>query len=88
MGQSGPISRQPMEKATDLSGRCAATLHFPIEPYHNLRCNLRPHDPRDLHVADTTVPTEYVPLTQGDWRKAAVATVRLTWLDASITPTN
>lgn len=71
----------PMEKATDLSRRCPARICFPAEPYHNLRCSLRPHDPADLHVATTTVPTEYVPPGQAPWRKPAMATVRITWSD-------
>jgi len=85
---TGPRTRLPMEKATDLSRRCTATLHFPTAPYHNLRCKLRPHNPGDLHVAETTVPTEYVPPTQASWRKPAMATVRITWLDESTKPTN
>lgn len=80
--------RQPIEKATDLSRRCTARLAFPAEPYHNLRCKLRPHDPGELHVAETTVPTEYVTPGQAKWRKPAMATVQLTWPDPSITPKN
>lgn len=72
----------------ELSRRCMARLAFPAPPYHNLRCNLRPHDPTDLHVVETTVPTEYVAPGQAEWRKPDVVTVQLTWSDPSITPTN
>jgi len=80
--------RLPIEKAVDLSNRCPARVCFPVEPYHNLRCNLRPHKPDELHVADTTVPTEYVPPARGDWRKPAMATVRITWADPAHASTN
>lgn len=80
--------RQPIEKATDLSRRCPARICFPAEPYHNLRCNLRPHKADELHVADTTVPTEYVTPGQAAWRKPAMATVRITWADPAHTVTN
>lgn len=73
------------ESKADLARRCPATLRFPAPPYHNLRCSLRPHDPTDLHVATTTVPTEYIPPTQAAWRKPAMATVRLTWATAPAT---
>lgn len=82
---TGPRVRIPAERATDLSNRCAATLRFPTEPYHNLRCSQKPHDPRDLHSVTTTVPTEYVPPTQAAWRKPAMATVVLTWADQPTT---
>ena len=66
----------------ELSRRCTATLHFPAEPYHNLRCSLRPHDPRDLHSVTTTVPTERPTIACG---KPAMATVRITWADQPTT---
>lgn len=76
------------ETKAELSRRCLARLAFPGEPYHNLRCSLRPHDPTDLHVVTTTVPTEYVPPTQAAWRKPEMATVRITWAAEPTTNTN
>lgn len=81
------MTRGPASKE-ELSRRCPATLSFPVPPYHNLRCKLPPHDDRDLHLVDTTVPTEYVPPAQAAWRKAAMATVRITWANEPTTPTN
>lgn len=67
----------------ELSRRCPATLHFPGEPYHNLRCSQKPHSDRDLHVVKTTVPTERPGQHAG--RKPAMATVVLTWADQPTT---
>jgi hypothetical protein len=83
---SGARTRASEGKATGLSRRCPARVCFPVPPYHNLRCKLRPHSARDLHVAETTVPTEYVPPGQAQWRKAAMTTVRITWADQPINP--
>lgn len=85
---SGVRTRVPAAAAVDLSLRCTARVCFPTEPYHNLRCKLRPHNPTDLHIAETEVPTEYVAPGQAAWRKPDVVTVQLTWSDPSITPTN
>ncbi|MFC5268421.1 hypothetical protein ACFPJ1_40480 [Kribbella qitaiheensis] len=75
-----------MPTKAELSRRCLARICFPGEPYHNLRCSQKPHDPRDLHTVTTTVPTEYVPA--GTAAKPAMATVRITWADQPTTNTN
>ena len=68
------------ESKDDLSLRYTATLHFPAEPYHNLRCSQKPHDPRDLHTVTTTVPT-----ARPDGSKPVMADVVLTWADQPTT---
>jgi hypothetical protein len=73
------MTRGPASK-DDLSNRCTATLHFPAEPYHNLRCSQKPHDQRNLHSVTTTVPT-----ARPDGSKPVMADVVLTWADQPTT---